>query len=253
MPPKKGALNKRGAARREEIVDAAIELFAARGYRGTSMLEIAKRVGMSHVGVLHHFGTKEELLRAVVALCEEKTNSLMRDSTSVRIEDVAVEDFMDRYVSGEGEFLEPVAYTRLIVVVRGENLHPGDPLYSHFDNRSQQTREFLAAGIRAGQKRGEFRRDIDPDIKAAEMLAFFMGLETEWALNEERIDRKAIFSSYMESLFAALKSPDRRPRTRQERQAASARKRSPSGPTAKRRGVTAGAARSTHSSKRSKN
>jgi AcrR family transcriptional regulator len=249
MPPKKGALNRKGAARREEIVDAAVELFASRGSRGTSMLEIAKRVGMSHVGVLHHFATKEELLRAVVARREERTDSLMRDSTSLASEALADDDFMNRYVSGEGEFLEPEVYTRLIVVLRGESLHAGDPLHSHFDSRSQQTRAFLAAGIRAGQVRGKLRTDIDPDIKAAEMLAFFMGLETEWALNEELIDRKAVVSSYMDSLFASIKKPDRRPRKSQKK-AKSARKASPSGAT--RPGVSAGTARRTNSSTRSK-
>jgi AcrR family transcriptional regulator len=253
MPPKKGALNRRGEARREEIVDAAVELFAARGSRGTSMLEVAKRVGMSHVGVLHHFGTKEELLRAVVARREERTNSLMRDSTSLRSAPFAGEDFINGILGGEGEFLEPAVYTRLIVVLRGESLHPGDPLHSHFDSRAQQTRAFLAAGIRAGQQRGELRTDVDPDIKAAEMLAFFMGLETEWALNERKIDRKAVVSSYMESLFASIKNPDRGPSKSQRKATASARRASPSGPATKKRGVSNSTGRRTYSSKHSKN
>jgi AcrR family transcriptional regulator len=206
------------------------------------MLEIAKRVGMSHVGVLHHFGTKEELLRAVVGRREEKTNSLMHNSTSQVSEALASEDFMNRYLSGEGEFLEPAVYTRLIVVLRGENLHPGDPLHWHFDSRSQQTRAFLAAGIRAGQKRGELRTDIDPDIKAAEILAFFMGLETEWALNEEIIDRRAVVSSYLESLFDSIKKPDRRPLKSRKKATSSARRASPSGAATKRRSAPAGAA-----------
>lgn len=232
MPPKKGALNRRGAARREAIIDAAIELFAAQGYRGTSMLEIAKRVGMSHVGVLHHFSTKEELLRAVVARREERTNSMMRESLQLRSKDFEMTDSIDMYVNDQGEFLEPAVYTRLMVVLRGENLHPGDPLYAHFDSRSQQTRAFLAAGIRAGQKRGEFRTDVNPDIKAAEILAFLMGLETQWALNEAMVDRKAIFSSYIDSLFASLERQDRRHPKRPK--ATSPRRKSPPSGTSTR-------------------
>src|SRR5436853_1576572 len=56
----------RGVARREAIIDAAVHLFARRGFRGTGILGLAKEVGISHVGVLHHFGTKEGLLLAVV-------------------------------------------------------------------------------------------------------------------------------------------------------------------------------------------
>jgi hypothetical protein len=84
------------------------------------------------------------------------------------------------------------------------------------------------------------------------MLAFFMGLETEWALNEENIDRKAVIGSYMESLFASIKNPDRHPRKNQKK-ASSARRASPSGTATKKRGPSGRAARPAYSSKCSKN
>lgn len=50
-------------ARREVIVAAASELFAERGYRGTSVEEIARRSGVTPPVVYEHFSSKVELYR----------------------------------------------------------------------------------------------------------------------------------------------------------------------------------------------
>ncbi|MGW3488996.1 TetR/AcrR family transcriptional regulator [Streptomyces sp. NPDC001054] len=49
-----------------EIVEAAAALFSAQGYLGTSVQEIADRVGYSKTGLLHRFPSKERLLGAVL-------------------------------------------------------------------------------------------------------------------------------------------------------------------------------------------
>ena len=60
-----------GRASRRAILTAALEVFAERGQRGTSLMEIANRVGMTQPGLLHHFGTKEQLLLEVVQAQEQ--------------------------------------------------------------------------------------------------------------------------------------------------------------------------------------
>jgi len=57
----------RGDRRRQQILDAAVELFAAKGYRGTGVAALAERVGMTATGMLYYFGSKERLLQEVVA------------------------------------------------------------------------------------------------------------------------------------------------------------------------------------------
>jgi len=54
------------ARRREEILRAAMETFGAKGYYNGSLVKIAERVGITHAGVLHHFGSKEQLLIEVL-------------------------------------------------------------------------------------------------------------------------------------------------------------------------------------------
>ncbi len=54
-----------GEERRMRIIDAALELFAEKGFSGTRTKEIAKRAGISETLIFQHFATKEALYRAV--------------------------------------------------------------------------------------------------------------------------------------------------------------------------------------------
>jgi AcrR family transcriptional regulator len=56
----------RSEERRAEIVRAALEVIAERGYRGASLAAVAERVGLTQQGLLHHFPTKDALLVAVL-------------------------------------------------------------------------------------------------------------------------------------------------------------------------------------------
>ncbi|WP_138445047.1 TetR/AcrR family transcriptional regulator [Sinomonas susongensis] len=56
-----------GASAREEILDAAAELFTTRGYAQTSTRAIAEAVGMRQSSLYHHFPTKDEILEALLA------------------------------------------------------------------------------------------------------------------------------------------------------------------------------------------
>src|SRR5262245_767956 len=59
--------------RREEILDAALEVFAEKGLHGSSTEEVARRAGISQPYVFRLFGTKKELFRAVIARCFRQT------------------------------------------------------------------------------------------------------------------------------------------------------------------------------------
>jgi AcrR family transcriptional regulator len=56
---------EQAAATRGELVKAAKELFAARGYAGTSIEDVLARVGVSKGALYHHFPSKEALFQAV--------------------------------------------------------------------------------------------------------------------------------------------------------------------------------------------
>lgn len=70
---------------RERIIRTAISLFAARGFRGTSIRDIAQAMNMSISNIYHYFGNKEGLL---VAILEHASEELVRRLNKVRSENL---------------------------------------------------------------------------------------------------------------------------------------------------------------------
>src|SRR5690349_10120991 len=64
--PKRRGSYPKGQAKRQEIVDAALVVFGRSGWNSGSMREIAKRVGLTPAGLMHHFKNKEELFTEVL-------------------------------------------------------------------------------------------------------------------------------------------------------------------------------------------
>jgi AcrR family transcriptional regulator len=183
----------RGRHRREQILDAAIELFATKGYRGTGVAELAERVGMTPTGLLYYFGTKERLLHEVVA---ERDRADELDAASF----VTLESLRDL---GQHN-VETAVLTRLYTVLGAESLDADDPLHDFFVERYETARGFARSILAADQERGALRSDIDLDQIALEIVAVLMGLEVQWLADPDRIDLAAAVSAYIDRLTAEL-------------------------------------------------
>lgn len=68
-----------GERTRAQIIEAAIALFAERGYRATSVAMIAKACGISTATVFWHFRSKEGLLQAIFNQMMEDIQSMMAE------------------------------------------------------------------------------------------------------------------------------------------------------------------------------
>jgi AcrR family transcriptional regulator len=66
-------------ARRRQLLDALIDEFADGGIGDRSLREVAEAVGTSHRMLLHHFGSREELLLAVVGEVEHRQMGLLSE------------------------------------------------------------------------------------------------------------------------------------------------------------------------------
>ena len=126
----------RGDARRQQILDVAVELFAAKGYRSTGLAELAERVGMTHPGLLYYFGTKERLLVEVVAERERVEDELRTalDSTTLSL---------DTLSAIARQNVEQAMLTRLYVVLAAESLDPDDALHDFFVKRYDGARRHI--------------------------------------------------------------------------------------------------------------
>jgi AcrR family transcriptional regulator len=63
--------------RRRQLLDALVEEFAAGGVGDRSLREVAAAVGTSHRMLLHHFGSREDLLVAIVEEAERRQMALV--------------------------------------------------------------------------------------------------------------------------------------------------------------------------------
>jgi AcrR family transcriptional regulator len=66
-------------ARRQELLDAVVKECAARGIGDRSLRDVAAAVGTSHRMLLHHFGSRNELLLAIVDEVERRQRALLRE------------------------------------------------------------------------------------------------------------------------------------------------------------------------------
>jgi AcrR family transcriptional regulator len=183
----------KGEDRRQRILTAAQRLLTRNGSRGTTLGQIAREAGVTPAGLLHHFESKEQLLHAVLDA---------RDA-----DDLAAADFRADPI----EQLEKVAdrYQRapeligMFTVLLTENLNPDAPLHERFLSRYRLSVEIIASGIRRGQRAGKYRSDVDPAVKAAEIVAFLTGMETSWLLDPS-LPLSAVFHEYTCSLARQL-------------------------------------------------
>jgi len=165
----------KGVARRQEILDRAIEVFQARGADGTSLRRIAEAIGVSHAALLHYFDSREQLLVAVYEHAEAK-----RAGSDDEPEPGAVQGMVDaatRNVTVPG-LVE--LYSTLLAASLESSSEYGKPF---FTRRFEVVRGDVAARLRTEQAAGTVRADVDADEVAAIIVAASDGLQIQWLLD----------------------------------------------------------------------
>lgn len=195
----------KGEDRKQRILDGAQRLLTRNGWRNTTLAQIAGEAGVSPAGLLHHFESKVQLLNAVLDARDFDDDSHSDRGGDLVAEIAQVADRFDRSPELIGTF------TVLLV----ENILPEAPLHDRLLARQRSAIDIVAEGIRRGQAAGRYRRDIDPAVKAVEILAFVHGMETTWLLDPS-IPLAEVFKEYAETLardFAPQTETLKTPRT----------------------------------------
>lgn len=168
----------KGVARRQEILDAAIVVFARRGAGRTSLRAIAQEVGVTHAALIHHFGTLERLL---VDVYQESARRLERAKDGGA--DVSPVEMMRRSAELNHQVPGMVQLYTNLVATALEERHPDATRFA--SERFAAVRASLAEQVRRRQADGRIRPDLDADQVAALIVAASDGLQVQWLLDTE--------------------------------------------------------------------
>ncbi|MFE9249178.1 TetR/AcrR family transcriptional regulator [Streptomyces sp. NPDC007088] len=173
--PKRGPYEK-GEAKRREILQAALDIFAAEGYRGTSLRKVAARCELSLPGLMHYFASKEDLLTQVLRMRDESA----RERHGGREEPQRFREIV-REGAGTPGLVE------LFVSMAAAGSDPEHPAHALFSERYQLLRGQLAEHIRRRVEAGEMVSAVPPERLAVLLLAVADGVQLQW-LNDRSVD-----------------------------------------------------------------
>ncbi|HEX7131608.1 MAG TPA: TetR/AcrR family transcriptional regulator [Iamia sp.] len=196
----KGQVQARGVERRRAIVAAATEHFAREGYRGTGIAAIAKEAGVTTGGVLHHFGSKEGLLVAVLQQRDRDAVAAFRAAPRA-----TVADELDAWVDVATWNEDRPAVTALYTVLLAESIAPDHPARAFFLERNRGVVAVLADMLQRGVERGELRADLDVTTKAAELHALIEGLHLVWLHSGEPTGLASSLRSALDAQLQIMK------------------------------------------------
>ncbi len=179
--------------KRRAILHAAVRVFAAKGYHGCRIADVARQAGVAYGLVYHYFRNKDELLESVFA---EQWTIFVQSLRAISEGPGGAAEHLAAVVRFAVDvFRTAPAAVRVLIL---EVARTPDAL------RAGSTRQTLEAAlrivadmVRRGQQSGELRRDVDPLVAAAAVLGalemsltgMVLGLLGGPAPAEEEIER----------------------------------------------------------------
>jgi AcrR family transcriptional regulator len=165
---RRGSYSK-GIAKREEILTAALEIVARSGYSRATVRELADAVGLSQTGLLHYFGTKEELFTEILKRRDNVDREHYLDGGSP-----------DGLVDLVRHNAEVPGLVQLYSRFSSEATEPGHPAHEYFRERYRLAREVLTTEVDRLQSVGDLPASIDTERLVVIVFALIDGLQMQW-------------------------------------------------------------------------
>ena len=181
------------AERRHQILDAALQVFAAHGYRAGSMREVARTADMSLSNLMHHFKTKEDLLFALLRRRDDDSPG-QRTGTNDLVADILSQARWNQTMP------ELIA---LYAVLSAESLTDGHPGRDYFIARFTAVRGGFEEEFAKLRDAGRLRPGVDPHLVAGTITALWDGIQLQWLLQPDHIDVVA----YLQAFFDLVTQP----------------------------------------------
>jgi TetR/AcrR family transcriptional regulator, fatty acid metabolism regulator protein len=179
--PRRGAGPRaaRGGDKRERILDAAVRVFARKGFHATRISEVAKAAGVADGTIYLYFKSKDTLL---VSLFEHRVQRLLT--------------FLETELRGAGsapEKLKRIVEVQLGLLERERDL--AEVVTVILRQSTKLMKEYavpkftayldaIAGVIAEGQAAGELRKDVSPHLAARAIFGALDGIALTWALGK---------------------------------------------------------------------
>jgi AcrR family transcriptional regulator len=183
--------------RREAVLRSAMSVFGQRGYNKGGLVEVAEQAGMTHAGVLHHFGSKEALLVAMLQYRdgEEAAGVPGRAQTEGPA-------FLGHMLDTVNENTARPGVVQTYSVLSAESVTEDHPAQGYFRNRFAVLRDKIA-GVLA-EVTGRDADDVDVRDDASALIALMDGLQVQWLLDPDAVDMPRIVEKVMDELVDRL-------------------------------------------------
>ncbi len=192
--------------RRREILDAAVEIFGSKGFVSGTLGDIADQVGMTHAGILHHFGSKDQLLLEVLK---------HRDASDVaHLDGQHIPDGMPLFQHlVRTAFLnaQRAGIVQAYAVLSAESVTDAHPGREFFERRYRTLRAEVAHAFQVVcAEKGVADPQRIADASAA-ILAVMDGLQVQWLLEPTALDLGAASQFAIEAIVNAVLRPQGSP------------------------------------------
>jgi AcrR family transcriptional regulator len=158
-----------------QIMETAEVLFAEKGFNGTSVRDIADRAHINLAMISYYFGSKEKLLEALFAYRGEaiklKLESMISNQELSAIEKMNM--LIDHYIS---KVMSQQCFSRIMAREQVVN-HTGATSKLIFEMK-KRNQEMVSRLVHEGQKKGEFRKNIDIPLMIATLLGTVTNMAT---------------------------------------------------------------------------
>ena len=194
-------------------MEMAEVLFAEKGFNGTSVRDIAEKAHVNLAMISYYFGSKDKLLESLFDYRGEhiklKLESMVEDKTLGSFE--KLELLIDHYIE---KIMNQQCFSRIMVREQVVN-HTGitAKLITQMKKRNQ---EIISKFIHQGQKKGEFKRNIDIPLMMATLVGtaghliatqpYYREINNLQSMSEEEFQKliKKKLSQHLKKLFKAI-------------------------------------------------
>jgi TetR/AcrR family fatty acid metabolism transcriptional regulator len=170
-------VTERSTDRRSELLEAAVRVFARKGFHSSRVGDIANEAGVAHGLLYHYFRSKDEVLETIF---RETWSGLIADTLRIEASGVPLREQLRRFARIYlGSWLVTPELVRVLVREVGRSPDVGD--------RVDEIRGlFLALEriIEAAQTRGEVRADVNPTLAAWAVYGSLEEILTGWVLGQ---------------------------------------------------------------------